>query len=179
MTTALSPEEFMALPAQPDEEDVEPETTLTAGVAPDPLESIASSLGLLAAIARKHDLADEREEALDRWTEERERENRELEALHDAKQGLIEQVLALIKPSTSKLANSIRAVLEPVVTPPEPAPAEEPQPSSHPLENDASVEEWRAYARSQGYQGPDVDTANRSQIRTMLGIAQPVEDGAS
>lgn len=40
---------------------------------------------------------------------------------------------------------------------------------------DASVEEWRAYARILGYQlRADVDTMNRSQIRTMLGIEQPV-----
>lgn len=39
---------------------------------------------------------------------------------------------------------------------------------------DASVEEWRAYARGLGYTGSDVDTMNRSQIRTMLGIEQPV-----
>ncbi len=39
---------------------------------------------------------------------------------------------------------------------------------------DASVEEWRAYARGLGYTGSDVDTMNRSQVRTMLGIEQPV-----
>lgn len=37
----------------------------------------------------------------------------------------------------------------------------------------ADVEEWRAYARARGYQGVDVDTMNRSQIRTMLGIDHP------
>lgn len=36
------------------------------------------------------------------------------------------------------------------------------------------VEEWRAYARSLGRVEPEIDTMNRSQIRTMLGIEQPV-----
>lgn len=37
-------------------------------------------------------------------------------------------------------------------------------------DRDADVEEWRSFARGLGYAGPDVDEANRSQIRTMLGI---------
>lgn len=43
-------------------------------------------------------------------------------------------------------------------------------------EHNAPVEEWRAYARALGYAGPDIDKANRSVIRTTLGIAQPVTD---
>lgn len=39
--------------------------------------------------------------------------------------------------------------------------------------HDAPVEEWRAYARALGFAGPDIDKANRSVIRTTLGIAQP------
>lgn len=42
---------------------------------------------------------------------------------------------------------------------------------------DADVSEWRTYARGLGYTGPDVDAMNRSQIRTMLGIEQPVAPG--
>lgn len=41
-------------------------------------------------------------------------------------------------------------------------------------EHNAPVEEWRAYARALGYAGPEIDKANRSVIRTTLGIAQPV-----
>lgn len=55
-----------------------------------------------------------------------------------------------------------------------PETATEPQQPAH----DAPVEEWRAYARSKGFAGPDIDKANRSQIRTALGVAQPVKDGA-
>ena len=39
-------------------------------------------------------------------------------------------------------------------------------------EQGAPVEEWRAYARALGYAGPEIDNANRSQIRTALGISQ-------
>lgn len=47
----------------------------------------------------------------------------------------------------------------------------------HPAD-DAPVEEWRAYARSARGQTngeSSIDTMNRSQIRTLLGITQPVE----
>jgi hypothetical protein len=39
-------------------------------------------------------------------------------------------------------------------------------------EHNAPVEEWREYARALGYAGPEIDKANRSMIRTTLGIAQ-------
>lgn len=49
--------------------------------------------------------------------------------------------------------------------------------------HDAPVEEWRAYARRLGYAGPDIDKANRSVIRTTLGIAhveaQPAPEGGA
>lgn len=63
---------------------------------------------------------------------------------------------------------------------PECVAAEEPVPASNAAEmghpqpdHDAAVEQWREFARGLGYQGPDIDKANRSQIRTMLGIEQP------
>lgn len=104
----------------------------------------------------------------------------EIEALHDAKQALIDEVLAICKPSTSKLANSIRAVLEPVVAPPAAEPVAEPvdgvpaavrcpacaryfadqelldrHECTGPVmpAHDADVEEWRAYAGARGYAG--------------------------
>lgn len=47
--------------------------------------------------------------------------------------------------------------------------------------DDAPVEEWRAYARSTAYDDnpeyPDLDELNRSQIRTLLGIEQPMAAG--
>jgi hypothetical protein len=45
--------------------------------------------------------------------------------------------------------------------------------------HDAMVEDCRAFARSRGHQGPEVDVANRSQIRTMLGIEQPTNEVAA
>ncbi len=39
---------------------------------------------------------------------------------------------------------------------------------------DAPVEEWRAYVRARGYTSPHIDLLNRSQIRLLLGIPQPV-----
>lgn len=56
---------------------------------------------------------------------------------------------------------------QPVQTGPE----EGHEPVVQPAHN-APVEEWREYARSLGYAGPDIDKANRSMIRTTLGIAQ-------
>lgn len=43
---------------------------------------------------------------------------------------------------------------------------------------DADVEQWRSYARSAGYTG-DVDSMNRSQIRTVLGIDHGAGEGSS
>ena len=50
----------------------------------------------------------------------------------------------------------------------------EPAPPAH----DAPVEEWRAYARSRtGFpEGTSIDTLNRSQIRTLLGIPHGGEE---
>ncbi|HEU4567681.1 MAG TPA: hypothetical protein VFR99_06560 [Marmoricola sp.] len=42
---------------------------------------------------------------------------------------------------------------------------------------DADVEAWVDYAQRMGYQ--DVDGMNRSQIRTLLGVAHPGQNGAS
>lgn len=45
--------------------------------------------------------------------------------------------------------------------------------------HNAPVEEWRAYARALGYAGPEIDKANRSVIRTTLGIAQPTAEAGA
>lgn len=45
--------------------------------------------------------------------------------------------------------------------------------------HDAPVEAWRSYAKAVGAAGPDIDSMNRSQIRTALGVAQPVAQGGS
>lgn len=211
--TAPTLEAFLATP-EPDEDDVE-HTAPAYDVEPlEPgaataLESIAVSLQTIAAVFGQQ-FAGESAERVGVVTE-LERENRELEALHDRKQALIEETLAICSKSTSKLANSIRAVLEPPVEPtapdaqPDPGPVLEPvppaivnpavqcetctryfadqalldahacagsaAPQTAPAQPaaDASVEEWRAFARAAGH--TDVDEANRSQIRTKLGLS--------
>lgn len=45
--------------------------------------------------------------------------------------------------------------------------------------HNAPVEEWREYARALGYAGPEIDKANRSVIRTTLGIAQPTPEAGA
>lgn len=231
MTTAPTPEEFMRWPSDPDEDlDFDPELWERANpVLPkpevlEPLVSIAKSLRAIAdqgAAAGACTACEEQSTALNDMANEL----AELEALHDAKQAMIEEALKVCGKSVSKLAIAVRAVLEPVPVP-SPAPAvgaaEPPETaprlpatvearagevltpqavqcdaclryfvdqelldrhactgSEHNNDRDATpaedadVEEWRAHARSLGYTGPDVDKANRSQIRTMLGIAHP------
>lgn len=232
----MTPEQFMTMPPEPDEEPTGPFWVQVPEIADvpapripwiegvhvpgcndqctggshyfegtDPLTSIATSLEKIAgsferASADNDELMECRQRVADL-----EAEVAEIEALHDAKQELIERTLAVCKPSVSKLAIAVREVLEPVVVPP----AAEPHPSGPqctncqryfadqelldlhacaalpapiPVENavemghavpahDAGVEEWRAYARSLGYSSPKVDNANRSQIRSLLGIA--------
>jgi len=156
MMTTPTPEAFMA---QRDPEELGEDQESVAEL--DPLTSIAKSLQqLVAATVQGDDLVEA--QAHDDLAE-LQREYDEIEALHDAKQALIEQVLAICKPSVSKLANQVRAVLEPPV---------EATPDAQPAA-DAEVEEWRAYARDLGYTGPDIDKANRSQIRSMLGVPHP------
>lgn len=55
-----------------------------------------------------------------------------------------------------------------------PETATTPQQPAH----NAPVEEWREYARALGYAGPEIDKANRSMIRTTLGVVQPTEGGS-
>lgn len=174
MTTYLpTPEEFMTL-TEPDEPEVDEGKPVEPA---DPLTSIANSLQRLVATVEGRELdesvAVHLREAYD-----------DLEAKHGVVLELVEEISAIIKPSTSKLADSVRAaitrwsapVVEPVeVVQPEPVEPEPAPDDDQPPEQDADVEEWRAYARARGYTGPDIDTANRSQIRTMLGI----EHGAS
>ena len=157
----------------------------------------------------------------------------DLEAKHGVVLELVEEIHAIVKPSTSKVSLQVKAAIERWADPlgtqtPSPAPdatpgASEPAvddaaaegptdvqqragegsaivppavPCSRCLryfadlalleqhecavaqirpEHDASLEEWRSYARTQQGvpEGTVIDTMNRSQIRTMLGIEQP------
>ncbi len=85
---------------------------------------------------------------------------------------LLEEIQTLIKPSTSKLANSVRDAINrwSGVGPAEATPAAEPVPMPA---HDADVEEWQTYAHTCGVNTADLRGLNRSQIRTLLGIAHP------
>lgn len=119
-------------------------------------------------------------------------------------EALIEEIAGIVKKSTSKVSLEVKAAIGAWRAPETPSPAPDASPASEPAVDDAAeavhlaqdvrpasageglgvpapeahVETWRAYARGQGYAGPDIDTMNRSQIRTMLGIEQPVEPAA-
>lgn len=173
MTYTITLEQFLAAA------DVHEEAELTA--LPDPLASIAESLRYFVDLQKQHEKADSAEQQVRNDLAELEEGYRRLE-------GQLDAIRAIIKPSTSKLANAIRDVLdgptaeEPTavdgpleVVPEEETLPDEPAPYYNAPADDAPVETWREYARGRGFQGPDVDTANRSQIRTMLGIPQPVE----
>lgn len=112
-TAPPSPEEFLAQTST--DEDDQVEELAPSG---DPLQSIAASLHRFAVWIDKQDAEEQAEKQADQHLEDLERENRELESLHDAKQTLLDEVLAICKPSTSKLANAIRKALEPVVVVP-------------------------------------------------------------
>ncbi|MDQ6524301.1 hypothetical protein RB608_11850 [Nocardioides sp. LHD-245] len=113
---------------------------------------------------------------------------------------LVEQIEGIVKKSSSKVSLEVKAAIEAWRSPAaEPEPEGEPAAEGTHTRtstdsgpdfcrecSDAAgdwmewpcpaqpIEEWRAYARGLGYTGADVDTMNRSQIRTMLGIEQPV-----
>lgn len=199
MTTTPSPEAFLAQPYDPDEEDAEPVDH--AAAAPS-LALISDALQAVVRLLERqesavgHALLDERNDLVSQLDATL--------AQAAAQQAQIDEVLALCKPSTSKLANSIRAVLDPpevaVVEEspaeteaawedgpsfaevhaevPDEAPAaaqQEPPSQAFELGPNASVEDWRAYARMFGH--TEVDTLNRSQIRTLLGVPHPAEGG--
>lgn len=179
--TAPTLEEFLAAPPDPEEDETEapaaPTPTAEVGqTAPrDSLASIADCLERIASVAEAS--AADAERPLQEAYEQLQRENRELEALHDTKQGLIEQALAILKPSTSKLANNLRSVLEPVVAAPEPEPSREPEANTDPPTppaDDAPIEDWVAFAQARGLE-VDPGRTNRAQIRTALGIPQPIK----
>lgn len=113
---APTAEEFLAQtdPDEPDEEQQprDPQTPPTADLA---LGSIATSLRMLADIVVRRDREEELEDT-------REQRIHELELDLQATRSQLDEVLALCKKSTSKLANSVREVLETetVTAPPEP-----------------------------------------------------------
>lgn len=193
MTAVPTPEEFLHLD-QP--EDDSEDYTPAPGVGSDPLASIATSLEALTGLVSRLDREAAETDQLRAELTEARLHAEEFEAHLAAAQEQLDQVLEICGKSTSKLANSIRAVLTPDPSPapdgqaseavddaaPEPgSSAQDVRPSAGEVSDpvvlvqpahDAGVEEWREYARGLGY--TDVDNANRSQIRTLLGIPQPV-----
>lgn len=179
--TAPTPEAFLAQPPDPDEDldvdidiDIDIDIDVTPGAHPllRPLQDIAEQLEWIARGPA------EAEKASDRLNEA----YADLEASHAQLFGLVADIEKIVKKSTSKLADQVRAAIDGWKAPA----VEETVPASnaaemghHPPAHDADVEEWRGYARSLGYTGADIDTANRSQIRTMLGIGQTQTAGAA
>lgn len=203
MTMMPTPEEFMMLTVEPDE-DVEPDgffapasvelfqrldrrvsdlerhIGLTDKVAADPEPLVSEDEHVALMIDTSHELAD-------------------LEAKHDIVLQLVEQIRSIVKKSTSKVSLDVKAAIDAWANPPTsetPSPAGEPSPSagegsytglrtevdaegrtvlSVPA-HDADVDEWRTYARAlRGVTNGEssIDSMNRSQIRTLLGIEQP------
>ena len=185
----MTPEQFMTQPA--DLDDLDGADSASADGGADPLTSIAESLRALVQVAAAYAVpdgvegapseADELRQALD----QADAEHAALLARHT---DLVEQVRALVKPSTSKLANSIRAALDPGTpsTPAEgsapgddgsddgPEPADEGDVQTPPPAPDADVAQWRSYAYGLGHDFDVVGGLNRSQIRSLIGLPQPV-----
>lgn len=169
MTSTPTVEAFMASPPDPEEEhdDLEQASSVT-----DPLASIAGSLARIVQMAEASQ-ADESE--ADRLREAHD----DLDAKHAVLWDLVVEIEAIVKPSTSKLANTVRQAIDRWRGVPEPIEGPDPETTVEPFEvsgvpaDDAPIEDWVAYAR--GQLGPDVDLsrANRSAIRTLLGIPHP------
>lgn len=129
-------------------------------------------------------------------------ELQDLEAKHLTLLAVVDEIGRIVKKSTSKVSLEVKAAIDAWANPQTPSPAAEPphsEPQPEPIPaasteaiageglppmrrvdgvptHDAPVEEWRSYARAaHGVgEGTVIDTMNRSQIRTMLGIEQPV-----
>jgi uncharacterized protein YoxC len=156
------------------------ETVLRNG---DPLASIAESLqtlvGMVTAHTEDEQLAERRLELLD-----------DLEAKYDELHSVLATIEKIVAKSTSKVSLDVKAAINawrnPEVTATEPM--DEPGPEVVESEasveadarpdqpaHDAAVDEWRAYCRAlrpAEFLPTTLDTMNRSQIRTFLGIEQ-------
>lgn len=83
----------------------------------DPLSMIGAALcGILETITVFSEEA-QANDAVDAAHDDVLRENQQLEQLHDAAQKKIDDTLAAVKKSTSKLADSVREILEPLTAP--------------------------------------------------------------
>lgn len=202
----LTPEQFMTY-AEPDEDEVafwkDHETAVAALAVPVTAAVLSPSPGdrVLISMADSLRVLAKSFGAIDHLVNEAADLRREVAEAHEAAiwnseqkdrlQALVDQVLEVVKPSTSKLANAVRSTIsahyldrgpeqavllnaKPVVDVVE-EPVAEPAPVSLPEPADWTVAEWRAYARSLGHDGPEIDKANKSQIRTLLEQPHPGE----
>lgn len=140
--TTPTPEQFMAQ-TEPDETDDL-----------DPLVAIATHLQAIAANFTGNTREAELQQTID-----------DLEVQVASVNEVLDQVLDACGKSKGQLAVRVREV----ILGPGEQPAS-PDDGATPPANDADVEEWRAYARGLGLVD-GLDQANRSQIRTMLGIS--------
>jgi len=115
MTAVPTPAEFLAQPFNL-EEDLEPAAAQDYTALP--IESIADSLQLLVKLLHRQEAAVESAEALLAERNELAELLDRVQGESDAKSALLDQILAICKPSTSKLANSIREAF--VTSPPAP-----------------------------------------------------------
>ena len=136
----------------------------------DPLVSIADSLNRLVE-AMAWSGTDEAAAADQNYTQ-LEKAYEELDQRYDDLLELVDAIEALIKPSTSKLANGVRTAIAAWRGPDEPVAIENTaQMGPQQPAPDADVEQWALYAEALGFEVHD--SMNRSQIRTLLGIEQP------
>lgn len=193
----MTPEQFLTMPSDP-EDDQEPAPPL------EPLESIAFSLRFLVDRFEPEQVAAAADDGAQQRYDDLDQAYADLEAKHDVLRALVEEIEGIVKPSTSKLANQVRAAVQrwraPEVPAGEPVDEEPGICSTHGWAHkfktcaevtaeqsvgggdlelpgpDADVWEWRAYAIRLGHDNVEMGKLNRSQIRTMLGVDQPVNE---
>jgi hypothetical protein len=160
---SISPEAFMAAPPEPDEDEAVEPGLPAPTMAPAVPDEVRHALSFILDRIKQQDIdAESLLTAREAWSD--------LEDKYAALYALLEEIEGLIKPSTSKLANTVRDAIERWRKPEVPVEPTTPEPD-HPS-HDAPVEEWREYASTVN-SSIDFSTMNRSQIRTELGIDQP------
>jgi hypothetical protein len=179
MTQTPTVEQFLA--EQSSELDVEAEHV-------DPLESIAESLRLMSfAVAGMVTDGEPLTAELVTGADEEARWHQEYDDLYEKYNelfGLVADIEKVVKKSTSQVSLAVKDAIEAWKNPAVPAEPEEtvepeaavdadarPEQPAH----DADVETWRAYCRAlrpAEFLPTTLDTMNRSQIRTFLGIEQ-------
>lgn len=196
MTTIPTPADFLMI-REPDEDDAEPFEQNAARL--DDLER-----RLYALEARGRDLQNDAQLLQEETSDQEHRMHTLIEDLADEQAkhavviALVDQIEGIVRKSTSQVSLAVKAAIKAWANPDTPSPAPDvaesavddaagagspeqdvqqsageglPQPAV-----DAPVDEWRAYARSIHAvpEGTVLDQMNRSQIRTLLGIEQPV-----